>query len=145
MTSTHDTPEAIQARAQQEDPIIQYYIVRKDLDMSVGKMCAQVAHAAQIFTISYQEMVKEIPLCPLGGEVLRRKEITEKWLAGSFRKVVLKAKKSEFEKIKKELDVFVVTDAGLTEVEAGSETVLVTWPMKKSEQHKILQQLRCLQ
>ena len=37
-----------------------------------------------------------------------------------------------------------VRDAGLTEVEPNSETVLVTWPIRRSEYPKILKRLQTL-
>lgn len=138
-----DDPRLAQVRAEQQDPIVQYYIVRKDVPMSIGKVCAQIAHGAQMFLSEYYNMKRN--MCkPFGGRSLILTQITEKWMAGSFRKVVLGAKKKDWEKIKKELEVFVVRDAGLTEVESGTETVIVTWPMKKSKQPKVLTKLQLL-
>lgn len=138
-----DDPKLAQVRAEQEDPIVQYYIVRKDVPMSVGKVCAQIAHGAQMFLSEYYNLKRNMNK-PFGGRPLLLTQITEKWMAGSFRKVVLGAKKKDWEKIKKELEVFVVRDAGLTEVESGTETVMVTWPMKKSNQPKVLANLQVL-
>lgn len=69
----------------------------------------------------------------LSDEALRKVFVTEEWLATSYRKVVLRADDKEWERLKAELWCFLVRDAGLTEVESGSETVLVLWPMRKSE------------
>jgi peptidyl-tRNA hydrolase, PTH2 family len=138
-----DDPKLVQARAEQDDPIVQYYIVRKDVPMSTGKVCAQIAHAAQIFFQAYIKEKQSMGI-PQGGKPLIHTQITEKWMAGSFRKVVLAGKKKDFEKVKTELDVFAVRDAGLTEVEPGTETVLVTWPIKKSQQPKVLAKLQVL-
>jgi peptidyl-tRNA hydrolase len=71
-------------------------------------------------------------------------EIVDEWFNTSFRKVVLGGKKKDFGKIISELNVFLVRDAGLTEVEPNSETVLVTWPMRKSAQPKCLSRLQVL-
>jgi peptidyl-tRNA hydrolase len=68
----------------------------------------------------------------------------DQWRQNSFRKVVLRANDKEFEKIKAELECFVVRDAGLTEVAPGSETVIALWPMKKSEVPKLIQRLQVL-
>ena len=42
------TPENVETRASQEDPIIMYLIVKESLNMSAGKTAAQCAHASQI-------------------------------------------------------------------------------------------------
>ena len=125
------------------DPLIQYYIVRKDIPMSLGKICAQVAHGAQMFAMAFAKMDGNNPI-PWGGKPMLLTRCTKKWMDGSFRKVVLGGKAKDFEKIKEELDVFVVRDAGLTEIEMGTESVLVTWPILKSKQPKSLSKLQLL-
>lgn len=139
-----DDAKLAQIRAEQDDPIIQYYIVRTDVPMSIGKIGAQIAHGAQMFVFSFVDMKFRSSVKPAGGRPLVLTQITEKWINGSFRKVFLGGKKKDFEKIKKEINVFLVRDAGLTEVEPGTETVLVTWPMKKSQQPKVLKRLQVL-
>lgn len=144
-----DDERLIQIRESQEDPIVQYYIVRTDVLMTVGKVCAQVAHGAQMFAFTYnerclQQIANDLNKVPSDEEIRTRIEFTKKWINGSFRKVVLGGKAKDFEKIKNELNVFLVRDAGLTEVEPGTATVLVTWPMLKSTQPKFLQRLRVL-
>lgn len=137
-----DDERLAKIRSSQEDPIAQYYIVRKDIGMSVGKACAQVAHAAQMFVFRYLEM-KSGNVAPQSRYV-QLIDNTSKWISGSFRKIVLGGTAKDFEKIKAELQVFVVRDAGLTEIEPGTETVIVTWPILKSEQPKILSRLQVL-
>lgn len=139
-----DDLKLAQIRANQDDPIIQYYIVKSDINMTIGKVCAQIAHAAQMSIFGYYNACEKCKVIPAGGKPLINKEITEQWLAGSFRKVVVKAKTKDFNKIKEEVDVFVVRDAGLTEVDPGTETVMCTWPMRKSTVPKSLQRLRLL-
>ena len=69
----------------------------------------------------------------------------EEWLNSSFRKVVLRAKDKEWDKIKEACpNHVVVVDAGLTEIPAGSETVIGLWTMHKSERPKIIQKLQVL-
>jgi PTH2 family peptidyl-tRNA hydrolase len=141
-----DDARLAKIRAEQGDPIIQYFIVRTDLGMSVGKIGAQIAHGAEMFVLRYNEL-KEALRC-LDDKYIRPNErvvgMVDDWLTGSFRKVVLGGKKKDFEKIISELPVFLVRDAGLTEVEPNSETVIVTWPMLKSTQPKCLARLQTL-
>lgn len=134
-----DDERLIEIRKSQEDPIVQYYIVRSDVGMSAGKIGAQIAHGAQMFVFRYLEKKEQGSLDDKQGKLI------EDWLAGSFRKVVLSGTAGDFEKLKKELDVFLVRDAGLTEVSSGTETVLVTYPMLKSERPKFLKRLRVLE
>lgn len=115
--------------------------------MSVGKVCAQIAHGAQMFAFEYIARCMRKIESGLNFAVLYydpKLELTKKWKDGSFRKVVLGGKAKDFEKLKNELDVFLVRDAGLTKVERGTETVLVTWPQLRSECPKILKRLRVL-
>jgi len=118
-----------------QDPYVMYIIVRKKLNMSVGKIAAQCAHGVQMVLLKYFNVEKSIP-GPANTAML-------KWIGGDYRKVVLAAKESEWEKVK-ELDCFVVRDAGLTEVEKGSETVIALWPMKKSERPKVIKKIQVL-
>ena len=139
----HDNEQLAVIRAAQEDPLVQYFVVRKDLDMSPGKIAAQVAHAAQMIVFRYWEY-KLLPGIPKDIGKSIKVEIFKKWMDESFRKVVLKADEKQFNKVKEELDSFLVRDAGLTEVESGTETVLALWPMKKSSAPKVIQRLRIM-
>ncbi|MCK9567360.1 peptidyl-tRNA hydrolase [Candidatus Pacearchaeota archaeon] len=141
-----DDERLAQVRAEQGDPIVQYFIVRTDIPMSAGKIGAQIGHGAEMFVLRYQMLLKHSieEMTPLKPEYAGVMEIVEEWLNTSFRKVVLGGKKKDFEKIISELNVFLVRDAGLTEVEPNSETVLVTWPMRKSAAPKCLSRLQTL-
>jgi len=137
-----DDERLAQVRAEQGDPIVQYFIVRTDIPMSVGKIGAQIAHGAEMFVLRYS-LYSHLQVSMTEDEC-NRESLTKEWLSGSFRKVVLGGKKKDFEKIISELNVFLVRDAGLTEVEPNSETVIVTWPMRKSAQPKCLSRLQVL-
>jgi len=118
--------------------------------MGTGKIGAQIAHGAQMFVLRYEEMLAQNKACaqgfrtPLKPEHEKLLVVVKEWLNGSFRKVVLGGKKKDFDKIISELSVFLVRDAGLTEIEPNSETVLVTWPQRRSECPKILKRLQTL-
>lgn len=140
-----DDKRLAEIRAEQGDPIVQYYIVRTDLGMSTGKIAAQVAHGAQMFAMGYEREYKEKLITSKPSNELRdRVHLVYDWFNGSFRKVVLGAKKKDFDKIIEVLPVFLVRDAGLTEIEPNSETVLVTWPLRRSECPKVLSKLQTL-
>lgn len=163
----YDSKEAVEERASQEDPIVMYLIVHESLGMSTGKTAAQAAHASQMLTLKYFEM-KELsstiqkrmqPLLnapPEGDQMERLKaayasmakpiSIMGEWLNSSFRKVVLRASDKEWAKLKEEFknSMVLVVDAGLTEIAAGSETVIGLWPMRRSQRPKLLQRLQVL-
>ena len=59
--------------------------------------------------------------------------------------MVLRANDHQFERMKKEVpNHVVVVDAGLTEIDPGSETVLGLWPMRRSTCPKYLTKLQVL-
>lgn len=141
-----DYPEQVALRKNQGDPIIMYLIVRESLGMSAGKIGAQCAHASQMALIKHYEQGTMRDSGMLPSEELPRFYIFQEWLKTSFRKVVLRADDKEWEKVKAcpDLRFVVVRDAGLTEVEAGSETVIGVFPIKKSECPKVIKRLQVL-
>jgi len=150
----HNAPEEIEKRATQEDPIVLYIIVRESLGMSVGKIGAQCAHASQIILLNYYDQKENIdglkafgwtPSFDGCGFTAETYKIMEDWLRGSFRKVVLTANESEWNKVLAEnVGKVIVTDAGLTELAANTDTVIGLYPMRKSERPKIIKRLQAL-
>jgi peptidyl-tRNA hydrolase len=134
-----------------DDPLVMYLIVRESLNMGAGKVGAQCGHAVQLIMLEWLKLQKFA--IEFGYKNINEKESIQyanfnDWIDrktnGSFRKVVLRANDKEWEKIKNELDHVLVTDAGLTEVAAGSETVIVLWPIRKSERPSIIKRLQVL-
>jgi len=145
MDNPYDAPELVQARKEQEDPWVMYLIVHESLGMSGGKTAAQTGHAVgMLFQQFYGVKLKQ-----LNPDVnFYRDNDFEHWLRDSYRKIVLKASDKEWNKLKTELPRYttmvMVRDAGLTEIEPGSETVIGVWPMKKSEAPKMIKRLQVL-
>ena len=73
----------------------------------------------------------------------RRGSVHNNWKKDNIGKIVLKAKPSEWEKVC-EAALYIVRDAGHTELEPGTETVAVFWPMKKFNRPNFLKRLRLL-
>ena len=159
----YNSAEAREERATQEDPIVMYLIVHETLGMSMGKTAAQCAHASQMLTLDYfekkdksralQKKIQETTdpdelrvMKALYAEHGRKLSIFGEWLQGSFRKVVLRADDKEWAKIQKDYGehMIMVVDAGLTEIAAGSETVIGLWPMRKSQAPKTIKKLQVL-
>src|SRR5688572_21855786 len=91
------------------------FVARKDLDLSKGKLAAQVGHAAVDCTLKAQRYAEE--------------EL-EEWLSSGAKKTVLKvASEREFYPLKEAaeragLTTALIKDAGHTEIAAGTVTVL---------------------
>ncbi|WP_456482387.1 peptidyl-tRNA hydrolase Pth2 [Methanopyrus sp.] len=105
----------------------QVIVVRGDLELSRGKLAAQVAHASL-------------------GAFLRAKESgapVEEWLKEGQKKVVLECEDEEellelHELAKRRgLPSFLVRDAGLTELEPGTVTCLGIGPEREEEIDRI--------
>ena len=81
----------------------QIIIVRKDLNMSKGKMAAQVAHASMAFltnAIKNCSNISKFDTSYYNCGFLIPKELYENWICGSFTKVILEAKnKYQLEKV----------------------------------------------
>lgn len=141
-------------RNQQKSPVIMYLIVRESLNMSIGKTAAQIAHAAQKLQQEYQELnnTAESYLDPIyksgfediPKEILDRIQIFYEWLNSSVRKVVLKADEKEWLKLKTLLHYILIIDAGFTELDPNTETVIEFWPMYKDQAPQIISRLQLL-
>lgn len=132
----------------QENPLVCYIVVNQSLGMGVGKLAAQVGHGIQLLMIRYMELLYKSPIELNKNEEFVLKRIRT-WLnqdiIGGFRKVVLGVDAKEWGKLKLDQpEHILVTDAGLTEIPSGSETVIVLYPMLKEERSKLLKRLRCL-
>jgi len=94
----------------------QVIIARTDLKLSPGKLAAQVAHAAVLCTLKSDKM------------------LINEWNSRGSKKTVLKAKNDgELYKLKQLAEDYglktqLITDAGRTEIEAGTETCLAIGP-----------------
>lgn len=112
----------------------QLIIARKDLQMSPGKLAAQVSHASLAFiTTQFRDRENVIEVCAEGAGTLRYeagicfdKETYEDWICGVFTKTVCEAKnRNQLMKavtIAEELglvegeDYFLIKDCCLTEL-----------------------------
>ena len=112
----------------------QIIIVRKDLNMSKGKMSAQVAHASMAFLTNTLKRIgrkTQTDLNIVNSEYYKctlyiPEDIYEDWICGSFTKVILEAKnKHQLEKVykianelglKEGIDYFPIKDNCYTEL-----------------------------
>ncbi|MGC8647742.1 MAG: peptidyl-tRNA hydrolase Pth2 [Candidatus Micrarchaeia archaeon] len=119
----------------QSEEIKQVIIVRTDIEMSKGKLAAQVAHAS---LMSYFEAEKA------------SKETAKKWLDTGEKKIVLKVGSEEalvklYNAFKfKNVPCALVSDAGLTELPPGTKTALGIGPWNAGEIDQFTSSLKLL-
>jgi PTH2 family peptidyl-tRNA hydrolase len=130
-----------------DDPIVQYVIVRESLNMTPGKACAQCAHAVEgimleFFKLELVSAKKKLEI-HLPDDIAEHIHLTAEWIAHGRTKIILRANNEEFEKLKAEFDhnCYVVTDAGRTEVAPGTQTVIALWPQYKNQVSKTIRYL----
>lgn len=110
-------------------------VARKDLDLSKGKLAAQVGHAAVECTLKAQKYARD--------------DLAE-WLAHGQMKAVLKVQsEKEFYPLKQAAEraglcTALITDAGHTEIPAGTVTVLAIGPGPESAVDKVTGHLSLL-
>lgn len=110
-------------------------VTRKDLDLSKGKLAAQVAHGAVE--------------CALKAQKYARDELAD-WLSAGQGKVVVKVpNEKEFYVLKQAAEraglcTALITDAGHTEIPAGTVTVLAIGPGPASAVDKVTGHLSLL-
>lgn len=124
-----------------DDKIVEYIIINKELGMGVGKVAGQVAHVQTIIDnkIKYIAGLKELnekDLSVLGWY--------EDWfLNGSQTKIILRAKEKDLLKAI-EMGAFPIRDNGLTEIPAGSLTVVGFLPQPKSNLQEFTRRFQLL-
>ncbi|MEM5793161.1 MAG: aminoacyl-tRNA hydrolase [Candidatus Aenigmatarchaeota archaeon] len=112
--------------------IKQVIVIRNDLGMSLGKICAQACHAS------------------IGSFEKTPEDIKNRWKLGGQKKVILQVNSRkeiiELHKKAKSLKVpcFLVKDAGLTELKPGTITALGIGPEKEEKINKITGSLKLL-
>jgi peptidyl-tRNA hydrolase len=131
----------------EKDPLVMYLVIRESLDMSQGKISIQTGHATMLITLAYMKEMSEARfVSDLGYS--DRLNLFDKWLKTAYRKISLTADEKEWHKVQESFveghTRFTVVDCGLTEVPTGSETVMVIWPMYKSQRPKAIKRLQSL-
>lgn len=120
----------------------QIIIVRKDLEMSTGKICSQVSHASMAFLIEAirndwsQWVSTGEPHEYYTAEITLDKDLFEQWIDADYTKCVLKAKNKtqllKVQKLAEELglkenkDFFKIYDLCRTEIEPEEDGKTLT-------------------
>lgn len=119
--------------AEDNNDFVLYTVVRKELNLPVGKLIAQGQHSCSyIYEYAYENMMFN------SGDFKR-------WKDNGHAKVVLGADDKEFKKIQDELKCWTTKDAGRTcGLNPGTETCLSLFPILKSSSPKIIKRLQLL-
>ncbi len=109
-------------------PYKQALVLRKDLEVSTGKMISQACHASL--------------------EAYRKagSDSRSSWEDEGSKKVVLEAPGEEFQELagkarREDIPVYLVSDAGLTEVDPGTETALGIGPAEENKIDRVTGEL----
>lgn len=117
-----------------EDKIIEYILVNKELNMGVGKIAGQVAHVQTIIDNKirhYADRDKDPSLSPLTVDLIDALRWYEQWFYdGPQTKIILRAKEKDLLKAI-EMGAVEVRDKGLTETPPNSLTAVGFIPQPK--------------
>ena len=112
----------------------QVIVVRKDLNMRKGKMCAQISHASMKVLLDWGDWVDTDCF-----EISNLSHAMVEWMSGSFTKVVVSVNSEEeiyqFAKKATELDIphAVIVDNGFTEFHGNKTTTCIAIGPDESE------------
>lgn len=106
-----------------------YVVINNDLHMQKGKIMSQIAHVIEIIT---ERILKQIYEMPNSGSL---KQNYMKYTNTGRKKIILKATQTELEKLIKNNPhtCEYVTDAGKTQIPAGSLTVVGFMPSNNNK------------
>lgn len=128
---------------------VMYLVVRKSLNLSIGKTAAQVGHSVDMICQKYEAM-KRLESLPeeqlkeaLGPDYEKYQRFLA-WREDGRTKIVLAANEEEWLSLKEIPNTFVVRDAGRTEIESGTETVIGFWPILKAAAPEEIRNLKTL-
>lgn len=107
-------------------------IITQDIEMSPGKIAAQVAHAAVECTLKSME---------------KKPKLVKKWLREGQKKVIVKTNEDEMRELERMahtmgLQTAIIRDAGHTELEPGTLTAIAIGPASEVELNKVTGKLK---
>ena len=113
-----------------ENELVQYYVVNKDLHMSPGKIAAQVAHVATIIAVSESKKISNM-----------QQFFT--WYNNNQTKIILRGHQKDLEKLVTQ-GFYYIRDHGLTEIKPNSLTVVGLGVITRKEAKPYIKRLKLL-
>lgn len=126
-----------------EDEIVQYFVVNSELNMSVGKIAAQVAHVATNITLDIGQSWDFECDDPKYDEHEKYVDSFKEWHENNQPKIILRAKEKDLLKLIN-LGWYYIRDNGRTEIPENSLTVVGCAPNYKSELQRIVKRFQLL-
>ena len=120
-----------------ENELVQYFLVNKDISMGKGKVAAQVAHAATIYTYNI------LKNCNSSINYKRAREDFEQWYHSIQKKIILKAPLQLLEELEAK-GYFSIRDKGYTQIPANSLTVVTLGVTTREAVNEIVNDLTLL-
>lgn len=116
-----------------QDELVMYIILNKDLHMSTGKAAAQAGHVV----VNYMEAL-------YNGTQDSHEQLAahQHWLSNSQPKIVLQAHQNQMQKLLQLSGAYHIIDEGRTEIPADSLTAICFKPMPRSAAPKELRRLQ---
>jgi PTH2 family peptidyl-tRNA hydrolase len=115
-----------------DNELVQYFIVNKDLNMSTGKIAAQVAHVATIVAMEQDDSKMDNSFVKFIN-----------WYKDNQKKVVLQAHQKDLEKLV-EKGFYYIRDNGLTEIQPDSLTCVSLGILTRAEAKPYVKRLQLL-
>lgn len=109
-----------------DNEIVEYFVVNSELNMSVGKVAVQVAHAATIITVEKSN---------------KKWDLFWQWYESDQKKIILRGKQKDLERLI-DAGFYYIRDNGLTEIPSGSLTCVGLPPMLKRDAQKYVKRLQ---
>lgn len=125
-----------------EDDLVMYFVLRKDLNMSVGHVANQCASGMQTILLHFFN-IKDNLVCPSSGPYeYKLHSYFKKWIDQLCNKVILTSNDKDFLLLKNYYKdnekLILVKDIN------EEETAAVIWPMFKNETPEIIKKLYIL-
>jgi peptidyl-tRNA hydrolase len=125
LSNPADSYERVSERAGQDDPWVMYYAVRKDVPLSLEQAMSLAGAGAVLCDRRFR-------VSPEHGEAFIA------WHAESFRKVALRCKPSQLERLAAEEDAVTIT----AQADAGEPVLLCLPPRRRSQASPLLRKLQ---
>jgi peptidyl-tRNA hydrolase len=118
-----------EASSNVEEAATMVFVLNETLPMRAGKMLAQIGHAVLLAVDAFGE---------------HDADALKAWSDAGFPCAVRRATESQWKSLKRDHNVAMVRDAGLTEVEPGSETFMALSPVVSSQWPASVRELKTL-
>jgi len=125
---------------------VEYFIVNSELNMSAGKIAAQVSHVATDIAVDLSVSDEDNFLrdhCGYSEEDFKQINLFSDWHNNDQPKIILRAKEKDLLKLIDQGWYF-IRDNGRTEIPENSLTVVGCVPNYKSELQKIVKRFQLL-